>query len=820
VLSSPTAGDYTGDGKADLALYEPTTADWLILDSSTGQACTQHFGAGTAIGGYDIPVPGNYDGTGKTEPAIYFPSTAEWFIDGPNGPRRVQFGAAGDIPVPADYDGDGVTDIAVYRPSTAQWFIDGSLFGPMVVQFGAPGLDQPVPGHYDGPGRAEPAVYRPTTGQWFVRPWSDGPYVQTFGVPGLDVPVPGQYDGSGRDEFAVYRPTTSEWSILGPAGPRVQPFGNPGDIPVPADYQGNGTAELAVYRPSTAQWIVLDPVAGPQTTAFGTPDLDVPLSSLTFSPLGAGQAWARTDPGWQALHQQDTARAAQADADVLFLGDSITYFWGDAGRPERGYPVWEKQVAPLRAENFGIISDGVENVLWRVLNGELAGNPKVVVLIVGINDLFVGESPDDVALGILNTLLAIHQQSPATKVLLLGLLPVGAPGSPIRMEVEQTNALIAHYGDGPAVRYVDAGASFLRADGSIDPILLPDGVHPGLLGYERLSAALQPTLQDLLGDPSAATVSALASSPGNYEGTGGADLTLFRPTTGDWLIAPSPATSSNLPRDVPFGAPGDIPVPADYDGDGKTDLAVFRPSNATWYILRSTAGPEVIQFGAAGDIPVPADYGGDGKADLAVYRASTATWYILNPVTGPEAVQFGTPGDIPVPADYAGDGHADIAVFRSSNATWYYHVDNARPLESLFPNGDYSQQFGAPGDIPVPGNYDGIDRAEFAVFRPSTAQWFVLGPPGTGLAWVAQFGAPGDIPVPADYDDDGLVDIGVYRPLTATWYLNQTTAGPDAITFGAPGLDVPVMAPPQERIALLAVPDTGPPDGPWPIPET
>ena len=28
-------------------------------------------------------------------------------------------------------------------------------------------------------------------------------------------------------------------------------------------------------------------------------------------------------------------------------------------------------------------------------------------------------------------------------------------------------------------------------------------------------------------------------------------------------------------------------------------------------------------------------------------------------------------------------------------------------------------------DVPVPGDYDGIGRTEMAVFRPSTAQWYV-----------------------------------------------------------------------------------------------
>jgi hypothetical protein len=46
----------------------------------------------------------------------------------------------------------------------------------------------------------------------------------------------------------------------------------------------------------------------------------------------------------------------------------------------------------------------------------------------------------------------------------------------------------------------------------------------------------------------------------------------------------------------------------------------------------------------------------------------------------------------------------------------------------------------------VPGDYDADDRADLAVFRPSTAEWFVFGS-ATGFPGAVPFGAPGDIPV-------------------------------------------------------------------------
>jgi hypothetical protein len=56
---------------------------------------------------------------------------------------------------------------------------------------------------------------------------------------------------------------------------------------------------------------------------------------------------------------------------------------------------------------------------------------------------------------------------------------------------------------------------------------------------------------------------------------------------------------------VQFGTNGDLPAPGDYDGDGKADPTVFRPTDGNWYQLRSTSGFGAIHFGANGDLPTP-----------------------------------------------------------------------------------------------------------------------------------------------------------------------------------------------------------------------
>jgi len=57
--------------------------------------------------------------------------------------------------------------------------------------------------------------------------------------------------------------------------------------------------------------------------------------------------------------------------------------------------------------------------------------------------------------------------------------------------------------------------------------------------------------------------------------------------------------------------------------------------------------------------------------------------------------------------------------------------------------------FGASGDVPVAGDYDGDGRTDAAVFRPSQATWFANRSPAGIL--IQQFGINGDQPIPSAF---------------------------------------------------------------------
>lgn len=252
----------------------------------------------------------------------------------------------------------------------------------------------------------------------------------------------------------------------------------------------------------------------------------------------------------------------------------------------------------------------------------------------------------------------------------------------------------------------------------------------------------------------------------DFNGSGLAFLTVFRPSTGEWYGRTIFGNNFNLA----WGTSGDFPVSEDYDGDGIAEIAIYRPTTGQWWLRSSIDGSvSVYGFGGGSDLPVPGRWvGGDDRADLAIYRPSTRQWWIRDSANGAISVlNFGAAGDVPIPGDYDGDDVMDAAVRKANGQNWWR--DSGSGAVAVV-------NFGLGTDTDATGDYDGDGQTDWAKVRVQNGNlvWYIL--QSTNGYAQQTFGLTNDKIVPGDYDGDGKVDIAVFRPSTGTWWIRRTGA--------------------------------------------
>lgn len=204
----------------------------------------------------------------------------------------------------------------------------------------------------------------------------------------------------------------------------------------------------------------------------------------------------RNDSWWLPRHQRMVKDMVKVQPEFVIMGDSITGAWEAQGKE-----CWAKNFAPLKSCAFGNGGDRVEHLLWRVKNSGLGKDfqPKVIAILIGVNNLFSAD-PVDIAAGTENLIREIHKMSPKTKILLLGVFPVGEKANDIRRNmIKNVNAQYEKLADNKNVFYLDFGQVFLEPDGSISKDILFDYVHCTPKGYDRYTENLLPKVKELLG---------------------------------------------------------------------------------------------------------------------------------------------------------------------------------------------------------------------------------------------------------------------------------------------------------------------------------
>ncbi|MDZ4405987.1 GDSL-type esterase/lipase family protein [Prosthecobacter sp.] len=226
----------------------------------------------------------------------------------------------------------------------------------------------------------------------------------------------------------------------------------------------------------------------------------VPVPS-TVVPVTQDRSWPSYD--WQKRHELTSAAVKRTKPQILFIGDSITHFFGGEQFDSyalRGQQTWGEFYAPRNVGNLGFGWDKTENVLWRLQHGAVDGiSPKLVVMMIGTNN--TGDcAASNIAFGIYSIVDELNKRLPQSKILLLGVFPRGEKPNPARDKIAEINRIIAKLDGRHNVTYLDIGPKFLTPEGLISKEIMPDFLHPNEKGYRIWAEAIEPTVKKLMGE--------------------------------------------------------------------------------------------------------------------------------------------------------------------------------------------------------------------------------------------------------------------------------------------------------------------------------
>ena len=194
------------------------------------------------------------------------------------------------------------------------------------------------------------------------------------------------------------------------------------------------------------------------------PDSIYPPSDLVIS---YHTAWAKT-------HYPERITQFKSNplenADIVFLGNSITELAGN----------WGSRFSSSIVKNRGIAGDVTEGVLARL--GEIYYfKPTSVFLLIGINDIFAGKTPEFVAGNIIKITQNIHQRSPETKIYVQTILPNA--NTSIVSTIQATNKLLVSNASTNNYTLIDLHVLFADANDIIKPEYTTDGTHLTEVAY-------------------------------------------------------------------------------------------------------------------------------------------------------------------------------------------------------------------------------------------------------------------------------------------------------------------------------------------------
>lgn len=209
---------------------------------------------------------------------------------------------------------------------------------------------------------------------------------------------------------------------------------------------------------------------------------------------------------WYARHERILKEAKAMNPEIVLIGDSITHHWAGLNSigAEDATPHFKEAFEGKRVLDLGFGWDRIQNMLWRVENGELAGlRPKTIIIMAGTNNMTGTKNArindaKEIAEGFLNLVKSVKKKCPKAKIVVMGILPRAGKNDPMRTTAKEANSLlkmrISKLAKREAIEFIDLSDKFVDESGERIKTLYRDSVHLTPSGYAIWAEALKPYL--------------------------------------------------------------------------------------------------------------------------------------------------------------------------------------------------------------------------------------------------------------------------------------------------------------------------------------
>ena len=206
--------------------------------------------------------------------------------------------------------------------------------------------------------------------------------------------------------------------------------------------------------------------------------------------LAAGQILLRQGGGRQLRQALFGAENfADWDGTAVFLGDSITDFC-DLGYYYPG----------LNAVNAGISGDVTGRMQERLEEDVFSHEPDILILLGGINDLFLGYSDGQIVANLTAIVDETLARFPDAAVLVQSIYPVAeGPDLTVTGHIRSINGQLEALAEEHGYTYVDVYSALCTDDGRLEESYSYDGLHPNDAGYQAVRPVLTAAIEAVIG---------------------------------------------------------------------------------------------------------------------------------------------------------------------------------------------------------------------------------------------------------------------------------------------------------------------------------